>query len=106
MVGNQTHPQMASRVMRSGQQKSWKRMMMMMMMMMMMKSPVPPLMRLAWMPWILSRVPIRVSSLLVQTLACHPTSLDVDYQRDSMVWPHESFHNVCLLLIFPLQLDQ
>ena len=45
-------------------------------------------MRLAQMPQILSRVLIQVSSLLVQTLACHPTSLGVDYQRDGMVCPH------------------
>ena len=56
----------------------------------MMKSLVPMLMRLVWMPQILSRVPTRVNLLLVQlvqTLACYPTSLGVDYQRDGMVWP-------------------
>ena len=47
---------------------------------MMMKSLVPPPMRLAWTPLISSRVPTRVSFLLVQTLACCPTSLGVDYQ--------------------------
>ena len=36
------------------------------------------------MPLILSRVPTQVSLLLVQTLACHPTSLGVDYQ--GMAW--------------------
>ena len=46
----------------------------------MMKSPVPPVMRSAQMPLISSRVPTRASSLLEQTLACHPTSLGVDYQ--------------------------
>ena len=46
----------------------------------MMKSPAPPVMRLAWTPLTLSRVPTRASSLLVQTLACCPTSLGVDYQ--------------------------
>ena len=51
---------------------------------MMTKSLVPPLMRLAWMPLISSRVPTQVSLLLVQTLACHPTSLGVDYQ--GMAW--------------------
>ena len=66
----------------------------------MMKSLVPPLTRLARMPQILSRVPIQVSSLLVQTLACCPTSLGVDYQRDSMVQPHESFHDVCFFINF------
>ena len=50
----------------------------------MMKSPVPPVMRLAQMPLILSRVPTQASSLLEQTLACHPTSLGVDYQ--GMAW--------------------
>ena len=77
MVGNLTHPWMASQVIRSGQQKNWKRRRMTMRMM---KSPVPPLMRLSWMPLISSRVPTRVSLLLIQTLACHPTSLGVDYQ--------------------------
>ena len=51
---------------------------------MMMKSLVPPLMRLAWTPPISSRVPTQASSLLVQTLACRPTSLGVDYQ--GMAW--------------------
>ena len=59
----------------SGQQKNWKRRRRMIM-----KSLVPPLMRLAWMSLILSRVPPQASLLLVQTLACHPTSLGVDYQ--------------------------
>ena len=84
MVANQTHPQTASRVIMNGQQESLKRRMMMMMMM---KSLVPMLMRLVQMPQILSRVPTRVNLLLVQTLACCPTSLGVDYQRDGMVWP-------------------
>ena len=53
----------------------------------MMKSPVPMLMRLVQMPRIPSRVPTQVNLLIVQTLACHPTSLDVDYQRDGTVWP-------------------
>ena len=44
------------------------------------KSLVPPAMRLAQMPLISSRVSTQVSSLLEQTLACHPTSLGVDYQ--------------------------
>ena len=47
----------------------------------MMKSPAPPVMRLARMPLISSRVPTQASSLLEQTLACHPTSLGVDYQE-------------------------
>ena len=45
-----------------------------------MKSPVPPPTRLAQMPLISSRVSTEASSSLVQTLACHPTSLGVDYQ--------------------------
>ena len=56
----------------------------------MMKSPVPMLMRLVQMPQILSRVPTWVNLLLVQlveTLACCPTSLGVDYQRDGTVGP-------------------
>ena len=44
------------------------------------KSLVPPPMRLAWMPLISSRVPTQASSSLVQALACHLTSLGVDYQ--------------------------
>ena len=51
------------------------------------KSLVPMLTRLVWMPQILSRIPTWVNLLIIQTLACHPTSLGVDYQRDSMVWP-------------------
>ena len=53
-----------------------------------MKSPVPMLTKLVWTPWISSRVPTWVTLLLVHTLACCPTSLGVDYQRDGMVWPH------------------
>ena len=84
-VGNQTHPQMASQAMINGQQKSLKRRRRTMMMM---KSPVPMLTRLVWMPQISSRVPTQVTLLLVQILACHPTSLGVDYQRDGTVRPH------------------
>ena len=44
------------------------------------KSPVPPVMRLARMPLISSRVPTQASSLLEQTLASCPMSLSVEYQ--------------------------
>ena len=70
-----------------------------------MKSLVPPLMRLAQMPLILSRVPTQVSLLLVQTLACCPTSLGVNYQ--GMAWcGHIKVFMMFVLLIFPLQPDQ
>ena len=52
------------------------------------KSLVPMLMGLVQTPQISSRVPTWVTLLLVQTLACHPTSLGVDYQRDGTVQPH------------------
>ena len=68
---------------------------------MMVKSPVPMLMRLVRMPQILSRNPTYWSPLsVVQTLACHPASLGVDYQRDSMVWPQSSFNNVSMLSFY------
>ena len=54
--------------------------------MMMTKGPVPML-RLVRTPQIPSRVPTQVNLLIAQTLACHPMSLGVDYQRDGMVWP-------------------
>ena len=50
---------------------------MMMMMMMMVQGPVPMLTRLVQMPQILIRDPTYQSPLsVVQTLACHPTSLE------------------------------
>ena len=55
--------------------------------MMMTKSPITMLMRLVRMPQMPSRVPTQVNLLLIWTLACHPTSLGVDYQRDGTVWP-------------------
>ena len=73
-------PRMVSRVMMKGQQKSLKRRRRTMMMMM--KSPVPMLRRLVQTPRILSRVPTWVNLLIVQTLACHPASLGLDYQRN------------------------
>ena len=63
--------------------------------------PVPMLMRLVWMPWILIRDPTYQSPLsVVQTLACHPTSLGVDYQRDGTVWPQSSFDDVSMLSFY------
>ena len=60
-----------------------------------MKSQVPMLTRLVQMPRIPSRNPTYCSpSLVVQTLACCPTSLGVDYQRDGKVWLQSSFYNV------------
>ena len=71
------------------------------MMMMMMKSQVPMLMRLVQMPQILSRYPTyQFPSVVVQTLACHPTSLRVDYQRDGTVWPQSSFNDVTMLSFY------
>ena len=79
-AGSLTHPQMGCQVMRTGLQVNWKKRMMMTMT----KSPVPPVMRLAWMALISSRVPTQASSLLKQTLPCHPMSPSVDYQ--GMAW--------------------
>ena len=65
------------------------------------KSPVPMLMRLVQMSQILSRNPIYQSPLsVVQTLASHPASLGVDYQRDGMVWPQSSFDDVSMLSFY------
>ena len=65
------------------------------------KSLVPILMRLVWMPWIPIRNPTYWSPLsVVQTLACHPASLGVDYQRDSMVQPQSSFDDVSMLSFY------
>ena len=48
----------------------------------MVKGPVPMLVRLVQMPWILIRNPTYWSPLsVVQTLACCPTSLGVDYPK-------------------------
>ena len=70
-------------------------------MMMMAKSPVPMPTRLVQMPQILIRNPTYQSPLsVVQTLACHPTSLGVDYQRDGTVWPQSSFDNVSMLSFY------
>ena len=67
----------------------------------MMKSPVPMLMRLVQMPQILIRNPTYQSPLLVvQTLACHPTSLGVNYQRDGTVWPQSSFDDVSMFSFY------
>ena len=65
------------------------------------KGLAPMLMRLVWMPWILIRNPMYQSPLsVVQTLACHPASLGVDYQRDGMVQPQSSFDNVSMLSFY------
>ena len=89
-VTNQNHPQTASRVMRRGQSKSSRRRRRRMV-----KGPVPMLMRLVQTSQIPIRNPTYQSPLsVVQTLACHPTSLGVDYQRDGMVWPQSSFNDV------------
>ena len=56
-AGNLIHPQMGCQAMRSGLQGNWKKRMMMMKM----KSPVPPLMRSAQTPLMLSRVPTQAS---------------------------------------------
>ena len=65
------------------------------------KGLAPMLMRLVWTPRILIRSSTYQSPLsVVQTLACHPTNLGVDYQRDSMVWPQSSFDNVSMLSFY------
>ena len=65
------------------------------------KGPVPMLTRLVQM----SQIPIRnpthqFSSSAVQTLACHPTSLGVDYQRDGMVWSKLKLDEVSMLSFY------
>ena len=65
------------------------------------KGLVPMLMRLVWMPQILIRNPTYWSPLsVVQTLACCPASLGVDYQRDGMVQPQSSFDDVSTLSFY------
>ena len=97
---NQTHHWMASQLMRRGWSKSSRRRRRRRRMMMM-QGPVPMLMTLVWMPQILIRNPTYQSPLsVVQTLACHPSSLGVDYQRDGMVWPQSSFDGVSMLSFY------
>ena len=68
---------------------------------MMKKSLAPVLTRLIQMPQVPSWVPTQVNLLLVQTLACHPTSLGVDYQRDMAQCGHSKvFHEVCPFINF------
>ena len=63
--------------------------------------PVPMLMRLVWMSQILIRNPTYQSPLsVVQTLACHPTSLGVDYQRDGTVQSQLRFDDVSMLSFY------
>ena len=65
---------------------------------MMVNGPVPMLMILVWTSRILIRNPTSQSPLsVVQTLACHPTSLGVDYQWDGMVQSQSRFDNVSML---------
>ena len=67
----------------------------------MVKGPVPMLTRLVWTSSIPIRNPTYRSPLsVVQTLACHPASLGVDYQRDCMVWPQSSFDDVSTLSFY------
>ena len=52
-----------------------------------------------------SRIPIRNPTFqsplsVVQKLACHPTSLEVDYQRDGMAWSQSRFNNVSTLAFY------
>ena len=52
---------------------------------MMVNGPALIVMKSVWMPWIPIRHPTFQSPLAVlQKLACHPTSFEVDYQRDGM----------------------
>ena len=70
---------------------------------------VPMLTRLVWTSWIPIRNPTYQSPLsVVQTLACHLTSLGVDYQRDSMVQSQSRLDDVSTLsfIDFLLQLNQ
>ena len=76
-MGDQDLPQMASPVMRRDQQVST------MMKKMLANGLAPIVMKSVWMPRIPIRNPTFQSPLAVlQKLACHPTSLEVDYQRD------------------------
>ena len=68
---------------------------------MMVNGLVPVLMRLVQMSQILIRKPTFQSPLpVVQKLACHPTSLGVDYQRDGMVQSQFRFNNVSMLSFY------
>ena len=68
---------------------------------MMAKGPVPMLMRLVQTPQSPIRNPTYWSPLsVVQTLACHPTSLGVDYQRDGTVQPQSRFYDVSMLSFY------
>ena len=59
------------------------------------------LMRLVRTSWILIRNPTYQSPLsVVQTLACHPTSLGVDYQRDGTVQSQLRFDDVSMLSFY------
>ena len=50
---------------------------------------------------ILIRNPTFQSPLpVVQKLACHPTSLEVDYQRDGMAQSQSRFNNVSTLAFY------
>ena len=65
------------------------------------KGPVPMLTRLVWMSQILIRNPTyQFSTSVVQTLACHPTSLGVDYQRDGMVQSQSRLNDVSTLSFY------
>ena len=63
--------------------------------------PVPMLTRLVQMSRILIRNATYLSPLsVVQTLACCPTSLGVDYQRDGTVRSQLRFDNVSTLSFY------
>ena len=62
---------------------------------------VPVLMTLVQMPQIpIGNPTYRFPLSVVQTLACCPTSLGVDYQRDGMVWPQSSFDYLSMLSFY------
>ena len=68
---------------------------------MMVNGPVLILMRLVRTSRILIRNPTFQSPLpLVQKLACHPTSLEVDYERDGMARSQSRFNNVSTLAFY------
>ena len=67
----------------------------------MVKGPVPMLTRLVQTSQIPIRNPTYQSPLsVVQTLACHPTSLGVDYQRDGTVQSQSRFNDVSTLSFY------
>ena len=75
------------------------------MMMVMMKSSVPPVMRLAQTPLILSRVPTQASSFWNKPQPAVPQVLVLNTKGQHSIVTLE-FYDICLSLVFPLQPNQ